>query len=84
MGVADYRYRFVLVDVGTPGRQSDSGVFRNSLMGQRFENNTMNVPTASPISAEGSQIPYFLVGDEAFGLKKYLQRPYPGKAKRFF
>lgn len=79
MAIADYRYRFLLVDVGAPGRQSDSGVFRNSVMGQRFENNSLNVPVASPISAEGSNIPYFLIADEAFGLKKYLQRPYPGK-----
>lgn len=80
MAVCDYRYRFVLVDVGSPGRQSDAGVFRNSVMGQRFENNTLNVPSPSEISAEGSAIPYYLVGDEAFGLKKYLQRPYPGNS----
>lgn len=81
MAVCDYRYRFVLVDVGPPGRQSDAGVFRNSVMGQRFESNFLNVPYASEISAEGTPIPHFLVGDEAFGLKKYLQRPYPGNSK---
>lgn len=78
MAVCDYRYRLLAVDVGAPGRSSDSGVFRNSIMGERFENDTFGVPEACEISAEGSKIPYFLVGDEAFGLRKYLQRPYPG------
>ncbi|KAG4066314.1 hypothetical protein HA402_000538 [Bradysia odoriphaga] len=43
MAVCDYRYRFMLVDIGSPGRQSDAGIFRNSVMGQRFEKDTMNV-----------------------------------------
>lgn len=80
MGVCDYRYRFVLVDVGAPGRQSDGGVFRDSIMGQRFENGTMNLPRPNEIYPDGPVLPYFLVGDEAFGLKSYIQRPFPGRS----
>lgn len=80
MAICDYRYRFLMVDVGAPGRQSDSTIFRNSNMGQRFENDEMDIPRPSAISSDGAEIPYFLVGDEAFGLKRYLQRPYPGRS----
>lgn len=39
----------------------------------------MNLPASTPISFEGPNLPYFLVGDEAFPLTKYMLRPYPGK-----
>lgn len=84
MAVCDYRYRFLMVDIGAPGRQADSTIFRDSKMGVRFENDQFDVPGASPISADDTPIPYFLVGDEAFGLKRYLQRPYPGILLLFY
>lgn len=80
MGVCDYRYRFVCIDVGAQGRQSDGGVFTNSAMGQRFAANEMNVPAAAEISSSGLILPYTLLGDEAFGLKTWLTAPNPGKS----
>lgn len=42
----------------------------------------MNLPEACPLSAgEKINVPYVIVGDEAFALKKYMMRPYPGKNK---
>lgn len=90
LAVCDYRYRFVLVDIGAQGRQSDGGIFRNSVMGQ-FESNDMDLPDPLEIYPGGPVLPYFLVGDEAFGLKNYIQKPYHGRstgnlpvAKRIF
>lgn len=77
--MCDYRYRFVVVEIGAQGRQSDSGVFQNSEMGQRFNNNSMNLPEPDEIYTDGPVLPYYLVGDEAFGLKPYIQKPYPGR-----
>lgn len=81
MAVCDYRYRFVLVDIGAQGRHSDGVIFRNSEMGRRFESNTMNLPEPNEIYPGGPILPYFLVGDEAFGLKQYIQKPYPGRSQ---
>lgn len=39
----------------------------------------MNVPLPAPIKENGVDFPYCIVGDEAFPLKPYLLRPYPGK-----
>lgn len=39
----------------------------------------INLPASVPISVEGPNVPYFLVGDEAFPLTNYMLRPYPGK-----
>lgn len=70
-----------MIDVGMPGRYSDSGVFRDTKIGRQFEENRIDLPEPTQIVENGPKLPYYLVGDEGFGLKKYLQRPYPGKKK---
>lgn len=68
-----------MVDVGTPGRQSDGTVFKNSNFGKKFERNLYDLPTPTELYKGGPVLPYFLIGDEAFGLNRYIQRPYPGR-----
>lgn len=80
MAVASASYRFLMVDIGAQGRHSDGGTFRNSVMGQRFANKEMDLPTASPLHPNIPQpVPYMLVADAAFQLNEYTLRPYPGK-----
>lgn len=48
-------------------------------MGQAYEKE-MNVPIADPIdNLPNCSVPYFLVGREAFALKKWMLRPYSGR-----
>lgn len=60
-----------MVDIGAPGRFSDSGVFKGSHMGQSFEQKLFDIPQME------DDFSYVLVGDEAFPLTDYLMRPYP-------
>ncbi|KAM0727951.1 hypothetical protein ACS0PU_005420 [Formica fusca] len=53
-------YKFLIVDIGAQGRHSDRGIFKNSVMGQRFYNNTMNLPDPSAISMRHN-VPYVIV-----------------------
>ena len=80
LAVCDARYSFTLVDIGSYDSSNDS-VFSNSNLGCSFENEKMNIPNADPIDGlPDHAIPYFfLVGDEAFALKTWMLRPYPGK-----
>ncbi|XP_067217094.1 putative nuclease HARBI1 [Linepithema humile] len=78
MAICDARYIFRFVDIGAYGRRSDGGIFGDSAIGKNFNANRMNVPKPSAV-AGGRILPYCLVGDEAFPLKSYLLRPYPGK-----
>ncbi|XP_036140826.1 protein ALP1-like [Monomorium pharaonis] len=78
MAICDAHYIFRFVDIGAYGRRSDGGIFSNSVIGKNFNANRMNVPKPSAV-AEGRILPYCLVGDEAFPLKSYMLRPYPGK-----
>ncbi|XP_036146638.1 putative nuclease HARBI1 isoform X1 [Monomorium pharaonis] len=79
LAICDANYMFLFVDIGAYGRRSDGGIFKESEMGKRFENNDMQLPPLASICENGDSLPYCIVGDEAFPLKPYLLRPYPGK-----
>lgn len=65
MAVVDRKYCFSYIDVGCNGRVSDGGVFRNCSLYQALEDGML---------PEG----HVLVGDNAFPLKEYLLKPFPG------
>ncbi|XP_011864017.1 PREDICTED: uncharacterized protein LOC105559950 [Vollenhovia emeryi] len=78
-GVSDAHYRFILIDVGAEGRRSDGGVFADSSIQSGLHSNTLNVPLPARIVGE-RELPYVLVGDEAYPLAPYLMRPYPRRS----
>ena len=87
LAACDAKYCFTLVDIGQYGSGNDSGVLNESHITNSMEENTLNIPEAEPIEGITGKIPYFLVGDEIFGLKKWLMRPYPApldEPKRIF
>lgn len=77
MATCTANYRFVLVDIGAPGRQSDGGVFKNSLIGQLLASDSLHIPSVAPVSDGGPRLPYVFVADEAFQLSEHIMRPYP-------
>ena len=79
LAVADSQYRFLAVDIGQSGRQSDGGIFSSSAFGKGLEDATFGIPAADESVPHLGRFPYVLVGDEAFPLRGYLMRPYPGK-----
>lgn len=79
LAVCDSNYKFILVDIGAEGRQSDGGIWSRSAMGQAFLKGDMNIPHPEQV-LEGPVLPYVLVADEAFQFTNYTMRPFPGKA----
>ena len=82
MALADANNKFLCVDIGAYGRQSDPGVFGNTDLGQALTPPcSLQLPPPEPI--EGAEhlgpLPYVVVGDEAFPLQQHVMRPYPGK-----
>ena len=72
--------RFIIVEIGDAGRQSDAGVLSNSEFGQALENDTLTIPNPTPLAGvPKSDYPFVIVRDEGFPLKKNLLRPYSGK-----
>lgn len=79
LGMADYDYNFTYIDVGCQGRISDGGVFRNSTLFRSLNNNTLNLPEDEPLPSGDVNLPYVIVGDDAFPLTHYLMKPYSGE-----
>ena len=49
-------------------------------MGEGLETNTFNTPEDEPLDGcKFTPLPYFLLGDDIFPLKKWLIKPYPGR-----
>lgn len=75
-------YKFLGVDIGGYGKNSDGGIFQESVMGQMLSNNSFNVPPPKPLLEQNIPTPHVLIGDEAFALKTYLMRPFPRRSAR--
>ncbi|CAB3979551.1 Hypothetical predicted protein [Paramuricea clavata] len=72
LAVCNANYEFILIDVGDNGRQSDGGVYTNSKIGYAIDKNLLDIPTPDIIENSGSTM------DDAFSLKTYMLKPYPG------
>ena len=79
MALVDARYRFIMVDVGANGRACDAGIFARSTMSTALEQNEVHIPPPRPLPGRVNSVPFVVVGDDAFGLKPHIMKPYPGR-----
>lgn len=79
LAVADGKYCFRFVDIGSYGKNSDSTISQKSLLRKRIQENTMKIPQPKLLLGTNEVLLYFFVGDEAFGLSVNLLRPYGGR-----
>lgn len=80
LSIVDADYKFVTIDAGSYGRNSNGGMFSNSIIGKKLHNKTLNIPEPTPLIENGKPLPCVFIGDEAFPLKTYLLRPYSRNA----
>ena len=79
LALADADYRFLWVDLGGEGHMSDAQIWTHSDLYQALENDKAKRPPPCPLTTRpGDQenVPFFLVADEAFGLKDYCLKPF--------
>lgn len=77
LAIADAHGRFIMIDVGSMGRYSDSGIFTDSNFYNVLENNGLRLPADEPLYEGGLPQPYVFIGDCAFPLMTHLLKPYP-------
>ena len=75
--MCDANYCFTMVDVGSYGKDNDASIFNESDIGKGLANGLFDIP--NPSEVDGHMLPYVIVGDDIFGLKPYLMKPYPGR-----
>ena len=76
LALVDADYKFIYVDVGCNGRISDGGVYRNSSLSRALEQNNLNIPGPRCLPNSNKKLPFVVVGDDAFPLKRYIMKPY--------
>ena len=77
LALVDAQYKFLWVDIGGQGSQSDCQIFNSSELKEALEDGSLNLPPADAMPNDDQPTPYFILGDDAFALKSYLMKPYP-------
>ncbi|CAH2088123.1 unnamed protein product [Euphydryas editha] len=76
LAIVDANCKFIAVDVGSYGKEGDSGIFKKSAMGKRICSGQFNVPQSAPLPGTNILTPHYLIGDDAFALDVYMMKPY--------
>ena len=76
-GVADANCRFLAVDVGARGKQSDGGVLSESAFYQCLQNDQFSLPVSQKLPNSEKVLPLVILGDEAYPLQTNIMRPFP-------
>lgn len=78
-GVAGPDYKFIAVDVGAYGKESDGGIFSNSNLSKKLDKGALGSKSFAALPGTNIKVPHVILGDEAYPLKTYLMRPFPGE-----
>ena len=70
-GVVGADYKFICIDVGAYGKQSDSGVFGYSNLAQQLERGALKVNSEKDLPGSDIRVPHVLVGDGGCPLKLF-------------
>lgn len=76
MALVDAMYKFIWVDVGGIGSMSDCQIFNESELKECLENGSIGFPLPDLLPFDDRETPYYILGDDAFGLRTFLMKPY--------
>lgn len=62
LAIVDAKYKFIAVDIGVPGSQSDAGILDSSPIGNLFGENGI-LPAPSNVNGYTKELPHVIIGD---------------------
>ena len=75
-------YRFLYCSVGANGKQSDGGIYNRSNFKKLLEEGKLKIPKPRRLPESRNKWSNFhICGDDAFGLKFTMMKPYPGNVE---
>ena len=77
LALVDAEYKFLFTDVGANGNCSDSTIFKECDLFDALQTGNLKLPEPEPLPKDNQPLPYYIVGDDAFGLRTWLMKPYP-------
>ena len=78
IALVDAHYKFLWIDVGSDGSSNDASIYNGSELKEGLEspNNIFNLPEEKSLPGDDVPVPYYIVGDNAFGINKSLINPF--------
>jgi len=71
LAIVDPYYKFMVVDIGSSGRHSDSGIFNNSAFYREYIDGKTILPSKQ-LPGMYIPVPHVSIGDESFALQTHL------------
>nr|XP_021199978.2 uncharacterized protein LOC110383508 [Helicoverpa armigera] len=76
LALVDAHYKFIYIDVGSYGKDSDSTIFENSTLYKLVKGRKMELPASKPLPGCENPTPHVFIGDGGFRLETFLMRPF--------
>ena len=77
--LCDANYKAIWAHVGSPGSQSDCGIYNESPMFQGIQDETIKLPPPEPMPNDTEDTPFFFIGDDAFPLRQHILKPFSAR-----